>query len=112
MNQVSQMTTEGSSPLGLDEDLVRAARGLYRIQKQDLGDIAATLSAGPVPAGEAEKLARLVHNIAGTASYFGESALGREASALELRLLAAECDDERRSRCLELIQVLEKNRAR
>lgn len=106
MNQHSSCAAGYSSPLGLDEDLVAAARKLYDLQKQDLRDIVQTLAGLPVSSDEADRLARLVHNIAGTASYFGESALGREASAIELRLNASRSDEERQIHCRSLARVI------
>ena len=52
-----------------------------------------------------ERLARLVHKLAGTAAIFGEPELGDQAAALEQALKAQFAPDVRKSLAFELLSV-------
>lgn len=107
MNQPATFAA-GTHDAGLEADVFEAARNLFRAQKADLRALAIALASAPVSRADADNLARLTHNIAGTASYFGNADLGRHAVAIEHQLRTALFDEARQGACLALLDALDR----
>ena len=79
-------------------------------QKQCLGELANQAKA-PQSAGEtqylAQEIAALLHNISGTAAYFGDRALGTSAGALEQPVRGAFTAKLLRPYCLDILTLLD-----
>lgn len=110
MNHYASITS-GTHDAGVGEDIFEAARHLFFAQLAELRALAADLSAAPISRDDANILSRLVHNIAGTASYFGNDTLGRHAVAVEHQLRIADYDEARQGACLALLDALDRTAA-
>lgn len=107
MNQYASFHAEPGVALELDDDLFEAARTLFTAQRDNARALAMELATKTISAEDAEQLARLVHNIAGTAGYFGAHQLGEEAVQLEQGLRNAISDIDRADACKSLLAALD-----
>ena len=89
---------------------VRGARKMYHAQKQCLGQFANQAQASQSAAEThylSQEIATLLHNISGTAAYFGDRALGTSAGALEQPVRGAFTAKLLRPYCLEILALLD-----
>lgn len=76
-------TSRPGSPLSAIERLAQK----WQIRRQEALDaVSKAIREGALSGAAATELAKLVHNVAGTAGMFGENELGSRASALERAL--------------------------
>ncbi len=100
-----------SSANGIDDLLglggAGIARALYDGQKTDLALVLGRLRAAPLVPADRAAAAALLHNIAGTAAYFHDDALGGMASALEQPLRDAPGGSAVSACCDALLRLIE-----
>lgn len=97
-----------------DEDFVRIpealqARQLYDAQKDELRDLVegtTHISVGSDTSDTSQRMAALLHNIAGTAAYFGDRGFGLAASRLEQPVRRAFTALMLRPLCMEILAGL------
>lgn len=88
---------------------VRKARRMFGAQMSCLGELAGQSSRSPTGADThhlSQEIAILLHNIAGTAAYFGEAEFGTFASELEQPVRAALTADALRPLCTRILAHL------
>ncbi len=88
---------------------VRKARRMFRAQMICLGELAGQSARSPTGAETnylSQEIATLLHNIAGTAAYFGEAAFGTFASELEQPVRTAFTAEALRPLCARILARL------
>lgn len=103
-------------PPASDEDFeawpeVREARKMYEAQKQDLRDLvgqALRSQPGTETHALSQSIATLLHNLSGTAAYFGERPFGRRAGELEQPVRGAFTADLLRPFCDQILAELDR----
>ena len=84
---------------------VRKARGMFNAQMTCLGEMVAQAAQSPTGSETrflSQEIAALLHNISGTAAYFGAAEFGTLASELEQPVRAAFTADLLRPLCLRI----------
>ena len=90
---------------------VREARKMYEAQKQDLRDLvgqALRSQPGTETHALSQSIATLLHNLSGTAAYFGERPFGRRAGELEQPVRGAFTADLLRPFCDQILAELDR----
>ena len=97
-----------------DDDFIRIpevyqARRMYRAQKDELRDLIERSMLAPLDTStndESQRIANMLHNIAGTAAHFGERDFGLFAARLEQPVRSAFAAQLLRLLCAEILAVL------
>nr|WP_294849399.1 hypothetical protein [uncultured Sphingomonas sp.] len=92
--------------IGLDDDVIAAARRLYESQKLDLLSLTRETLANDLCDEMVQPIARLLHNIAGTARYFDDEMLGQNAVSIEAQLAETVEPHVRRLTLVRLTEIL------